>query len=145
MISNLTMLAGVCKACSSREAGSGGKLAQFQQQFAKDLDPTLPSSPQTLGEMTERLKVPTCAATLCNLTQSCMPYVAGILLVLICHGPLAYELQGWRMLLETAIDHKLPRVFKMEQEAPLVSLFTLVRIENTSLALSLAHCTGSPC
>ena len=48
---------GVCKACSSRDATVGGKMAHFQQQFAKDLDPASPSTPQTLGEMTERLKV----------------------------------------------------------------------------------------
>ena len=49
--------AGVCKACGSRDAVSAGKLAHLQQQFAKDLDPGSPAAPQTLGEMTDRLKV----------------------------------------------------------------------------------------
>lgn len=49
--------AGVCKACSSRDAVSAGRLAHFQQQFAKDLDPASPTAPQTLGDMTNRLKV----------------------------------------------------------------------------------------
>lgn len=49
---------GVCKACSSRDvaAAGAGKLAHYQQQFAKDLDPASAAAPQTLGEMTERLK-----------------------------------------------------------------------------------------
>ena len=52
-------LAGVCKACGAREGGGGaqGRIGQYQLQFARDLDPASPSSPQTLGEMTERLKV----------------------------------------------------------------------------------------
>eukprot|EP00887_Chlorella_sp_A99_P004017 scaffold11.g4017.t1 len=67
-------LAGVCKACSAREGGGGpqSRIGQYQAgagcglavgaasawhvQFARDLDPASPSSPQTLGEMTERLK-----------------------------------------------------------------------------------------
>lgn len=49
--------AGVCKACGSRDTASAGKLAHYQQQFAKDLDPASPGAPQTLGEMTDRLKV----------------------------------------------------------------------------------------
>jgi hypothetical protein len=49
--------AGVCKACGSRDATSGGRLAHFQQQFAKDLDPSSSKAPQNLGEMTDRLKV----------------------------------------------------------------------------------------
>lgn len=48
--------AGVCKACGSRDT-SAGKLARFQQQFAQDLEPSSPGAPQTLGDMTERLKV----------------------------------------------------------------------------------------
>ena len=51
------LFAGVCKACGSRDAAGAGKLAHFQQQFARDLDPTLPGAPQTLGDMTDRLKV----------------------------------------------------------------------------------------
>jgi hypothetical protein len=47
----------VCKACGSRDAAGAGKLAHFQQQFAKDLDPASPAATQTLGEMTDRLKV----------------------------------------------------------------------------------------
>lgn len=48
--------AGVCKACGSRDT-SAGKLARLQQQFAQDLEPSSPGAPQTLGDMTERLKV----------------------------------------------------------------------------------------
>ena len=49
--------AGVCNACSARDAPGASRLAQLQQKFAKDLDPSLPGAPQTLGDMTERLKV----------------------------------------------------------------------------------------
>jgi hypothetical protein len=49
--------AGVCKACENRDATGAGKLARFQQLFAKDLDPASPTAPQTLGDMTDRLKV----------------------------------------------------------------------------------------
>ena len=51
-----TICAGVCRACSNRDATGSGKLVHFQQQFARDLDPASPTCPQTLGEMTERLK-----------------------------------------------------------------------------------------
>ncbi len=46
----------MCKACGSRDT-SAGKLARFQQQFAQDLEPSSPGAPQTLGDMTDRLKV----------------------------------------------------------------------------------------
>lgn len=47
----------MCKACENRDATGAGKLARFQQLFAKDLDPASPCAPQTLGDMTDRLKV----------------------------------------------------------------------------------------
>ncbi|KAL4854024.1 Transcription-associated protein 1 [Chlorella vulgaris] len=77
-------LAGVCKACGSRDTTGPGRLAHFQQQFAKDLDPASSSAPHTLGDMTDRLK-------------------------------------GWRMLLESMIDHEYAQTLKMEVEAPMAS------------------------
>ncbi|KAL4439666.1 hypothetical protein ABPG75_002667 [Micractinium tetrahymenae] len=85
-------LAGVCKACGSRDAAGAAKLAHFQQQFAKDLDPASPAAPQTLGDMTDRLK-------------------------------------GWRMLLESMIDHEYPQTMKMEVEAPTLVDMSLEEME----------------
>jgi transformation/transcription domain-associated protein len=57
-------LAGVCKACLSKDpaAAAGGSSntwanwARYAAEFSRDLDPTSDSAPQTLGELTERLK-----------------------------------------------------------------------------------------
>ena len=53
----MVWFAGVCKACSGKDIASAGRLGEYQERFAHDLDPMLPSAPQTLGDMTEKLKV----------------------------------------------------------------------------------------
>lgn len=49
-------LVNVCRACSARDGAGPSRSNQYHQQFAKDVDPASPSSPQTLGALTERLK-----------------------------------------------------------------------------------------
>ena len=53
----------MCKACGTKEAAPAAataattsRIAQYQLQFARDLDPTSPNAPATLGELCERLK-----------------------------------------------------------------------------------------
>jgi transformation/transcription domain-associated protein len=55
-------LAGVCKACVNKDHAGGtssntwANWARYATGFSRDLDPTSESAPQTLGELTERLK-----------------------------------------------------------------------------------------
>ena len=49
--------AGVCKACSNKDAVVSGRMGQYQLQFSHDLDPGSSAAAQTIGEMTEKLKV----------------------------------------------------------------------------------------
>lgn len=52
-------LTGVCKACGAREPSGAmptSRIGQYQVQFARDLDPSAPNAPKTLGELCERLK-----------------------------------------------------------------------------------------
>ena len=133
LLAHSLLRAGVCKACGSRDSAGGGRLAHFQQQFAKDLDPTSPSAPQTLGEMTDRLKVGWVAMggrvlgrwwSLPSQAHPCAPSPLSFsFFPLSCHSCLgrAAPPQGWRMLLESMIDHEYPLAMKMEVEAPMVS------------------------
>ena len=64
--------AGVCKACFSNEhMAKHSRMGEYREQFVKDLDPSSPGWPATLGDLSARLK--TWRATLQSTVEDSMP------------------------------------------------------------------------
>lgn len=64
--------AGVCKACFSNEhMAKHSRMGEYREQFVKDLDPSSPGWPATLGDLSGRLK--TWRATLQSTVEDSMP------------------------------------------------------------------------
>ena len=68
----VVVAAGVCKACFSNEhMAKHSRMGEYREQFVKDLDPSSPGWPATLGDLSARLK--TWRATLQSTVEDSMP------------------------------------------------------------------------
>ena len=71
-LSQCSCAAGVCKACFSNEhMAKHSRMGEYREQFVKDLDPSSPGWPATLGDLSARLK--TWRATLQSTVEDSMP------------------------------------------------------------------------